>query len=79
MEEQLGRFDENTGTLLEVFENSDQVCSKYPIAKSTLLGCCNGSKKRALGYVWHYLDNNNNIMLQGKGKKRDIIQNEDIV
>lgn len=75
----IGRFDENTGVLLEVFENSDQVCLKYSIAKSTLLGCCNGSKKRALGYVWHYLDNNNNIMLQGKGKKRDIIQNEDIV
>ena len=49
------------------------------IAKSTLLGCCNGSKKRALGFIWHYLDANNNIMLQGKGRKRDIIQNEDIV
>ena len=27
----------------------------------------------------YYLDANNNIMLQGKGRKRDIIQNEDIV
>lgn len=75
----IGKFDEKTGQLLEVFENSDNVCAKYPIAKSTLLGCCNGSKKRALGYVWHYLDENNNIMLQGKGRKRDIIQSEDIV
>lgn len=75
----IGKFDETLGNLLEVFENSDEVCAKYNIAKSTLLGCCNGSKKKALGYIWHYLDENNNIMLQGKGRKRDIIQNEDIV
>lgn len=75
----IGKFEESTGNLLETFESSDEVCAKYNIAKSTLLGCCNGSKKRALGFVWHYLDNNNNIMLQGKGRKRDIIQNEDIV
>lgn len=75
----IGKFEESTGVLLETFESSDEVCAKYNIAKSTLLGCCNGSKKRALGFVWHYLDNNNNIMLQGKGRKRDIIQNEDIV
>lgn len=75
----IGKFEEATGNLLETFESSDEVCAKYNIAKSTLLGCCNGSKKRALGFVWHYLDSNNNIMLQGKGRKRDIIQNEDIV
>lgn len=75
----IGRFEESTGTLLETFESSDDVCAKYNIAKSTLLGCCNGSKKRALGYVWHYLDADNNIMLNGKGRKREIIQNEDIV
>ena len=75
----IGKFDETLGNLLEVFENSDEVCAKYNIAKSTLLGCCNGSKKKALGYIWRYLDENNNIMLQGKGRKRDIIQNEDIV
>lgn len=75
----IGKFEESTGTLLETFESSEEVCAKYNIAKSTLLGCCNGSKKRALGFIWHYLDANNNIMLQGKGRKRDIIQNEDIV
>ena len=75
----IGKFEENTGVLLETFESSDEVCAKYNIAKSTLLGCCNGSKKRALGFIWHYLDENNNIMLQGKGRKRNIIQNEDIV
>lgn len=75
----IGRFEESTNKLLEVFENSDKACVKYNIARSTLLGCCNGSKKRAAGYVWHYLDSNNNILLQGKGRHRDVIQNEDIV
>lgn len=75
----IGKFEESTGILLETFESSDEVCAKYNIAKSTLLGCCNGSKKRALGYVWHYLDENNNIMTKGKGRNREILQNEDIV
>lgn len=69
----IGRFDEQN-VLLEIFENSDIVCKQYPIAKSTLLGCCNGSKKRALGFKWHYLDSENNIMLEGKGKNRTIIK-----
>ena len=43
------------------------------------MGCCNGSKKSAYGFIWHYLDSENNIILQGKGKHRDIIHNEDIV
>lgn len=75
----IGKFEKNTNILLETFNSSDEVCLKYKIAKSTLLGCCNGSKKTAIGYIWHYLDVNNNILLQGKGKIRTIIQNEDIV
>lgn len=75
----IGRIDENTGELLETFENSDEACNKYNIAKSTLLGCCNGSKKRAKGFIWRYIDKNNNILIQGKGRKRDIIKIEEIV
>ncbi len=75
----IGKFDLDTNELLETFNNSDEVCSKYGMAKSSLLGCCNGSKKSIFGFKWHYLDKNDNIILQGKGKKRDIIQNEDIV
>lgn len=75
----IGKFDRTTFELLETFNNSDEVCAKYNIAKSTLLGCCNGSKKTGIGFIWKYLDENNNIMLQGKGKHRDIIQNDDIV
>lgn len=74
----IGRFNINTGELLEIFENSDDVCAKYKMAKSTLLGCCNGSKKSVFGYVYRYLDNNGHIILQGKGKTRTV-QDEDIV
>ena len=59
---------------------SDEVCAKYSIAKSTLLGCCNGSKKTGKGYIWHYLDNNGNVITSGKDKERTImVHNEDIV
>lgn len=76
----IGQFDRVNGHLIKVFNNSDEVCAKFNVAKSTLLGCCNGSKKSAKGYVWHYLDDNGNIIAQGKGSIRTIIkQNEDIV
>ena len=47
----IGQFDKVTGNLICIFNNSDEVCAKYPIAKSTLLGACNGSKKSAGGYL----------------------------
>lgn len=76
----IGQFDKLTGNLISIFNNSDEVCAKYPIAKSTLLGACNGSKKSAGGYLWRYLDNDNNIIAEGKGKNRTVLQqNEDIV
>ena len=50
------------------------------MAKSTLLGCCNGSKRSVFGYVFHYLDDNGNIIANGKGRNRTIIKySEDIV
>lgn len=75
----IGKFDRNTKQLIETFESTKEVYDKYNYTKSVIMGCCNGSKKSAYGYVWHYLDSENNIILQGKGKHRDIIHNEDIV
>ena len=76
----IGRFDKVTGELLETFDNSNDAACKYSLAISTILGCCNGSKKSAGGYKWHYLDNDNNILDKGKGRVRNIIKpNEDIV
>lgn len=76
----IGQFDRYTHKLIKIFNNSDEVCSKIGLAKSTLLGCCNGSKKTGAGYIWHYLDKNNNVIAEGKGRNRTImVQNEDIV
>lgn len=76
----IGQFDKNDGTLLNIYENSDEACKASGLAKSTLLGCCNGSKKSGAGYVWRYLDKDNNVIHEGKGRKRTIVeQNEDIV
>lgn len=76
----IGQFDRIDGHLIEVFNNSDEVCAKYSVAKSTLLGCCNGSKKSAIGYIWRYLDDDNNVIAEGRGKVRTVIaKNEDIV
>lgn len=75
----IGKFDKITCQLIETFNSTEEVCNKYNFTKSVIMGCCNGSKKSAYGYIWHYLDSENNIMLQGKGKNRDIIHVEDIV
>lgn len=75
----IAQFDIN-GNFIEIFESKEEACLKYNIAHSTILGCCNGSKKTAAGYIWRYVDNNGNIIKEGKGRNRTIIQqNEDIV
>lgn len=76
----IGQFDMYTGELIDIYDCKEDACAKYDIAASTLMGCCNGSKKSAKGYIWRYIDNNGNVIAQGKGKNRTIIiQNEDIV
>ena len=76
----IGQFDKITGVLLKTYENSDEACKASGLAKSTLLGCCNGSKKSGAGYIWRYLDKNDNVIYEGKGRNRTIIkQIEDIV
>ena len=75
----IDKFDKINHKLIETFETTQEVCDKYNLTKSVIMGCCNGSKKSAYGFIWHYLDSENNIILQGKGKHRDIIHNEDIV
>lgn len=43
-------------------------------------GCCNGSKNTAYGYIWRYIDNDNNIINDGYKKKEErIFKIEDIV
>ena len=76
----IGQFDRYDGHKIAEYENSDEACKASGLAKSTLLGCCNGSKKTGEGYIWHYLDNDGNIITSGKGRERTImVRNEDIV
>ena len=76
----IGQFDRYDGHKIAEYEDSDAACKASGLAKSTLLGCCNGSKKTGKGYIWHYLDSDGNIITSGKGKERTImIHNEDIV
>lgn len=71
----IGQFDIKTKELINIYENSAIVCAKFGMARSTLLGCCNGSKKATKGYIWKYLNENNEIIKKGIGKHR----NDDIV
>lgn len=76
----IGQFDRHDGHKIAEYENSDEACKASGLAKSTLLGCCNGSKKTGKGYIWHYLDDAGNVITSGKGKERIImVRNEDIV
>lgn len=76
----IGQFDRYDGHKIAEYENSDEACKASGLAKSTLLGCCNGSKKTGKGYIWHYLDDAGNVITSGKGKERTImVHNEDIV
>ena len=76
----IGQFDRYDGHKIAEYEDSDAACKASGLAKSTLLGCCNGSKKTGKGYIWHYLDSDGNIITSGKGKERTImVHNEDIV
>ena len=76
----IGQFDRCDGHKIAEYENSDEACKASGLAKSTLLGCCKGSKKTGKGYIWHYLDNDGNVITSGKGRERTIIvRNEDIV
>lgn len=75
----IGQFTKDGSKLIAIYNNSDEVCEKFKMAKSSLLGCCNGSKKSIFGYKWHYLDDNGRIIAQGIGRYRTIIRNEEIV
>ena len=76
----IGQFDRNDFHKIAEYENSTEACKAVGAAKSTLLGCCNGSKKSCKGYIFRYLDKDGNIIDSGIGRNRNIlIHNEDIV
>lgn len=57
--------------LIKIWDSALQIHKELGHTKSVILCCCNGSKKRAYGYNWRYVDDNGNIVTDGyeKGRK----------
>lgn len=70
----VARIDKKTLEILEIYENVSIAGIKCYLSNSTIMGACNGSKPQAGGYLWRYVDKNGNLIRQGKGRKRDIIE-----
>lgn len=59
------------GTLIKTYDNFKEILLENPNYKiNPIRGCCNGSKNTAYGYVWRYIDNDNNIINDGYKKRR---------
>lgn len=56
--------------LIKVWSSSKVLCAETGHTRSVILSCCNGSKKRAYGYLWRYVDENLNIVTNGYLKAR---------
>lgn len=54
------------------WESALQIVEELGYTRSVILSCCNGSKKRAYGYNWRYIDEYGNIILDGYQKARQI-------
>lgn len=69
----IGRFEKESNDgkifLLSTYNNMNEVLEENPSFKAQpIRGTCNGSKKSAYGFIWRYLDNNNNILTSGFDK-----------
>lgn len=60
------------GKLIKIWNSAVEICETLGHTRSVILCCCNGSKPRAYGYLWRYVDDNGNIVTDGyeKGRKR---------
>lgn len=59
-----------SGNVIKIWESSNEICNTLHYTKSVILSCCNGSKPRAYGYNWRYVDDNGNIVTNGYLKAR---------
>ena len=58
------------GELIKEWDSAIQVCEKLGHTRSVILSACNGNKPHAYGYLWRYIDKNNNIISDGYAKGR---------
>lgn len=56
--------------VIKIWESSNEICEILGHTKSVILSCCNGSKPRAYGFNWRYVDDNGNIVSNGYLKAR---------
>lgn len=47
-----------------------EICEILGHTRSVILSVCNGSKPKAYGYLWRYVDENDNIITDGYAKAR---------
>lgn len=56
--------------LIKIWDSAVQICETLGHTRSVILSCCNGSKPRAYGHNWRYVDDNGNIVTDGYAKAR---------
>lgn len=56
----VGKFDKNSGDLLEEFDSTMDVKRKYGFNQSSISQCCNGKYKTSYNFLWKYLDKQQN-------------------
>ena len=49
--------------LIKIWDSCRDIVNELGFTQSVILSCCNGSKKRAYGFYWKYLDQNDNIII----------------
>lgn len=62
------------GSLIKIWDSAIQICETLGHTRSVILGCCNGSKPRAYGFNWRYVDDNGNIVYNGYAKARKKVE-----
>lgn len=65
----VAQYDLNMN-LIKTWESALEIHNTLGYTKSVILCCCNGSKKRAYGYNWRYVDDEGNIVKDGYAKGR---------
>lgn len=55
---------------VKTWDSAIQICEELGFTRSVILSCCNGSKPKAYGYIWRYVNDNGDIIKNGYDKAR---------
>lgn len=58
--------------LIKIWDSAIKICEELGYTRSVILSCCNGSKKRAYGFNWRYVNECGEIIYNGYEKARKI-------